>query len=186
MSKHNKPTPPPLDDEQAVAAGGHSDAPHAESGKATADDAKFAAARDAAAARDEALGDADATTEARTAPAPASTEVTNAANKLAGGIAIAASTVDVNARPGAVIAQRSGQFVARPDPSKPISATEAVVHSNWVGRYHDEDGNDCPAYVKHGTPIADLPKDLVRQIRETRGQIVGPLPPKAPQNPFTP
>ena len=184
MSKHNKPTPAPLDDEQAVANGAHGDIPHAESGRATADDAKLAAAKDATAARDAALG--EATAEARTAPAPASPEVTRAANKLAGGIAIPAAPVDVDASPGAVISNRSGQFVARPDPSRPISTTEAVVHGNWVGRYHDDDGEPCDAYVKHGTPVADLPKDLVRDILETRGQVVGPLPPKAPQNPFTP
>jgi hypothetical protein len=184
MSKNNKPTPPPLDDEAAVAAGGHSDVPHAESGKATADDAKLAAARDAVAARDAAVGEAAA--EARTAPAPASPEVTRAANKLAGGIAIPAAPVDVDAAPGAYIAQRSGQYVAKPDPSKPLSTTEAVVHGNWVGRYHDDEGEPCPAYVKHGTPISALPSDLAQAIVETRGQVVGPLPPKQPPNPFTP
>jgi hypothetical protein len=180
MSK--KPTPAPLDDDAANPS--NSDIPAAESGKATADDAKLADARDAAAARDAALG--NATAAARTEPAPAAPEVTKAANKLAGGIAIPASPVDVDAAPGAVIAARSGQYVARPDPGKPLSLTDDVVHGNWVGRYHDSDGEPCPAYVKHGTPIAALPSDLAQAIVETRGQVVGPLPPKQPQNPFTP
>lgn len=178
----NKPKPAPLDDEQANPS--NADIPHAESGKATADDAKLADARDAAAARDAALG--DATAAARTEPAPAAPEVTRAANKLAGGIAIPATPVDVDAAPGAVIAARSGQFVARPDPTKPISTTEPVVLGNWVGRYHDDEGESCAAYVKHGTPISGLPSDLAQAIVETRGQVVGPIPPKAPPNPFTP
>jgi len=172
MSK--KPTPAPLDDEQANPS--NADVPHAESGRATEDDVKAAGAREAAALRD----------AARNASAPVPPAVTVEANKLAGGIAVPAAAVDVDARPGAVISQRSGQFVARPDPTKPISLTEAVVHGNWVGRYHDDEGNDCAAYVKHGTPLSALPRDLVRDIAETRGQVLGPLPPKAPQNPFTP
>lgn len=181
MSK--KPTPAPLDDENANPS--NADVPHAESGRATEADVKLAAAKDAAAARDAAID--EHATEARTAPAPAAPEVTRAANKLAGGIAIPASPVDVDDdRPRAVIADRSGQFVARPDPTKPISTTEPVVLGNWVGRYKDAAGNDCPAYVKHGTPISGLPSDLAQAIVETRGQVVGPIPPKAPPNPFTP
>lgn len=203
MSKGTKPTPPPLDAAEQTAAAGSSttsgNAPHAESGKATAEDAARASAAAAAAsdprrfARDTpAPGDevppptAGEFAAARTTPAPAPPAVTEAANQLAGGLAIPAVPVDASAKPGALISQRSGQYLARPDPTKPISTTEPVVQGNWVGRYEDEDGNPCPAHVKHGTPLSALPRDLVREIVGTRKQVVGVLPPKQPDNPFTP
>lgn len=157
----NRPKPPPLDDaapEDAVDAPAAVDAvPLATSGRATADDAD-AAARDAAAAARKAAAPPDP-------PRPAD----------------ATPTAPDDDRPRALISDASGVYVARPDPTRPISLTAAVVNGNWCGQHKGKQ-----AHVKHGTPIDDLPVALQRSIRETRGQVVGPLPPKPQQNPFTP
>lgn len=89
-------------------------------------------------------------------------------------------TVDADAPPGALISETTGDFIARPDPTKPLG-TGAVVIGNWYGTY---DGK--AAHVKHGTPISELPSALVELITNTRRQRVGPLPPKQPDNPHTP
>lgn len=177
MGTGNKPKPPPLDDEAAIVNAGGTDAAHAESGKATAEDAARAnadalrEARDADAARREAEAlEAEATLEAEAEAARQRRQQRQQRRE----------------KPTAQIIQRSDQFVARPDPSRPISATDDLVLGNWVGRYVGPDGQACPALVKHGTPIEALPRDLADAIRETRGQRVGPLPPRQPPNPFTP
>jgi hypothetical protein len=82
--------------------------------------------------------------------------------------------------PGALITDATGIFVARPDPTKPLGETVVCI-GNWYGSY---DGK--PAHVKHGTPLSELPSALVDAITNTRGQRVGPLPPKEPPNALAP
>jgi hypothetical protein len=167
----NKPKPPPLDgaETEPTEHGPHGaaehDIPAATSGKATAADAD-ATARDAAIeARDAAAAGArrDDDEDRRR---PRRTRV---------------EREEDDDRPRALINNAAGVFVARPDPTKPISLTAPVVNGNWCGQYQGKQ-----AHVKHGTPIEDLPSELQQLIVETRGQVVGPLPPKPQQNPFTP
>ncbi len=168
MSNKNKPTPPPLDgnhndpSEQHGTSGVHgshgtadTDIPAATSGKADA------AAADVQ-ARDAALREAQA---GHLPPPPPQPQM----------------PPQPTGEPRALINNSGSVFVARPDPTRPISTTAAVVQGNWCGTFEGKTAN-----VKHGTPIADLPKDLQKLIVETRGQVVGPLPPRQPQNPFTP
>lgn len=153
-----KPIPPPLDEGEQAALGGASlDTPHAESGRATPEDAQRADATDRAAAA------AAASAAAPPAPPPAPAKA------------------PAGKGPRALISSSSGQFVARPNPTEPPDPTVDVVICNWYGQHEGK-----PAHIKHGTPIGDLPPALQDAIRATRGQQVGPLPPKAPPNPFTP
>jgi len=181
----NKPKPPPLE----TPANAASDVPHAESGKATLADATIASAKANAAER----AGADARTAAAAepdagegSPAVFPPAASGVVPPLPGQVPSPASPTDQRERPGAYISDRSGQFIARPDPTKPISTTDEVVHGNWVGRFKDQNGDEVPAVVKHGTPIHALPRKLQALIRETRGQVVGVLPPKQAPNPFTP
>jgi hypothetical protein len=184
MSKGSaKPTPPPLDDGEKVAAGDAS-VPHAESGKATPEDAQRAAA-DARLAATKGIDPSDVAA-ARTAPAPATPEVTAAANALAAGTAIPAEPVDVDGRePAVLIADSGGQVIARPNPQVPLDPKADLVLGNWFG--HVKRGNDLvQVHVKHGTLFAELPREVQKAIRGTKGVQVGPMPPKLPPNPFQP
>lgn len=147
-----KPKPPPLDTDEAAAAA-TSDVPHAESGKATADDAAAAAAELA---------------------------------KLAASQPPASETPQPPAQPTgerakAVLVDSAGVLYARPDPSAPISLTEAVVNGNFYCSYRGK-----PAHVKHGTPASGLPDELLEQINRSNPDAIRPLPPKQPPNPFAP
>jgi hypothetical protein len=166
----NKPKPPPLDGaetdatEPPAASPAETDTPAATSGKATAADAAAADALVLAAASRAAAARQDFDEGRRAHLVQTRTRVEHD-----------------DERPRALINDAPGVFVARPDPTRPISVTAAVVNGNWCGQYQGK-----PAHVKHGTPIEDLPNELQRAICETRGQVVGPLPAKPPENPFTP
>lgn len=179
MSKaSNKPTPPPLDegDQNANTGSSSGSVPHAESGKATAEDAQRASAEDARnAARAAAAQQPQQTDEATAAAAAA-----NAVDETAGRPPQAVKG-DKVARARAVVSESSGQLVARPDPAAPPSAETHVVLSNWFGHVEDK-----PCHVKYGTPIEDLPRAVQRAIANTKGIKIGPIPPKLPDNPFTP
>lgn len=204
MSKAgNKPTPPPLDGEQAIAAAGStSGAPLAESGKVTSAEDANAVARDDVAAQRAALEaervelqrELDELARRREdlrrqresvgrAREAVETDPATALRSAAAAVDTAAGRPpgQVLAEPRALLSDSSGQLVARPDPMAPPNETTVVVISNWYGHV---DGK--AVHIKHGTPFSDLPPSVQRAVQNTRGQRVGPLPPKLPPNPFTP
>lgn len=158
MTKGSKPTPPPLDADEQAAAGSASDVPHAESGKATAEDAQRATADAARAAAPPA------------APPPPDDDD---------------APLPPVEQPPALIADSGGQLVARPNPLVPFDPKADLVLMNWFGHVKGEDGPK-QVHVKYGTPFKALPADVRAALRKTTGVQIGPLPPKPPQNPFTP
>lgn len=175
MSKGSgsKPTPPPLDDGEKVAAAGDSSLPHAESGKATAEDAHRATVDAARAADPRAAAAAAAAVNerARDTPSPDDEVPPPAAG-------------DEPPEP-VLFADSGGQFIARPNPQVPLDPKADLVLGNWFG--HVRRGDELvQVHVKHCTLFGALPSEVRAAIRKTKGVQVGPLPPKLPQNPFQP
>lgn len=82
---------------------------------------------------------------------------------------------DPNVDPFAAVVQvRQDGAVCRPPVGKHTSLLGSVVIGNWVGNV---DGK--PVDVLHGTPLHGLPPAIVRALRNTRGQKIGPYPPPA-------